>query len=251
MKTGWKTLMVAGGAILGLSSLLLAGGGGGPAFGRGPAHEPGMGMGMMSHGGGPMGPGGVLGPAAAQLNLTDEQKQAIRTICQQSRADSNEVVGAIDEARAALHEAVIGGANEEHIRAAAAALGTAIGNQAVLQAKTVAAARAVLTEEQRKEHQEVQATVPHSRQGMSGRGFGGGPLGGRMGLQAHGPNGPNGTGQAPVHSAAPGGPAPMPHMALEQMFKTADINKDGVLSMDEMKAFQDARRGGPGMERRQ
>ena len=104
MKTGWKTLMVAGGVVLGLSSLLLAGGGGGPAFGRGPAHEPGMGMGMMSHGGGP---GGVLGPAAAQLNLTDEQKQAIRTICQQSRADANEVVGAIEEARAALHEAVI------------------------------------------------------------------------------------------------------------------------------------------------
>ena len=111
------------------------------------------------------GPGGALGSGAAQLNLTDEQKQAIRTICQQSRADANEVVAAIDDARAALHEAVIAGADEAKIRAAAAALGTAIGNQAVLQAQTIAAAKAVLTEEQRKEYEKIRASVPHSRAG--------------------------------------------------------------------------------------
>ena len=43
----------------------------------------------------------------------------------------------------------------------------------------------------------------------------------------------------------------MQRMPLDQMFKTADTNKDGVLSMDEMKAFQGTVRGGPRMEHQQ
>ena len=242
MKTGWKTLMVAGIAVLGLSSLVMAGAGGGPGFGRGPMH--GAGPGMMAHGPGPMGlgPGGALGFGAAQLNLTDEQRQVIRTICQQSRADANEVVAAIDDARAALHEAVIAGADEAKIRTAATALGTAIGNQAVLQSQTITAVKAVLTEEQRKEYEKICASVPHSPRPMGGQGFGGG----RWGLQPHGANGFDAQGQPPVHSVAPNGPAPVPHLGIEQMFKSADTNKDGTLSMEELKAFHDTATRRPG-----
>jgi Spy/CpxP family protein refolding chaperone len=226
MKTGWKLGIVAGVVLVVLAGQMMAQPGGG--FGRGPAHSRAPGMGMGRQPVGPLGPGGVFGPLAAELNLTLEQRQKIRDICQQSRADANEVVEAIDKARADLHEAVIGGAGEQQIRAAAAALATAIGNQAVLQAQTIAAAKAVLTPEQLKEFEETKASVPHVRQRMGGPGFGGGP----WGLQAHGPG--------------PGGPAAVPHLGLEQMFKTADTNKDGALSIEELRAFHETARGGRG-----
>jgi Spy/CpxP family protein refolding chaperone len=178
---------------------------------------------------GPMGPGGVLGPMTAQLDLTAEQRNTIRDICQQSRADANEVVEAIDEAQADLHEAVINGADAEQIRAAAAKVGTAIGNQAVLRAQTIAAVKAVLTPEQLKQWEENKATVPHTRRRPAGPGFGGGP----GGLRAHGP-GPD------------AGPAAVPHLGLEDMFKTADTNKDGALSIEELRAFHETRQGGWG-----
>jgi Spy/CpxP family protein refolding chaperone len=161
MKTGWKLLMVAG--------VVLAVGAGqvmaqrGSRMGRGPALGRGPGMGLRQPPGGPMGPAGVLGPMIAQLDLTAEQRNEIRNICQQSRADANEVVEAIDNARADLHEAVISGAGEEQIRAAAAKLGTALGNQAVLRAQTVAAVKAVLTPEQLQKWEELKATVARGR----------------------------------------------------------------------------------------
>jgi Spy/CpxP family protein refolding chaperone len=151
MKTGWKLLMVAGAVLAVGAGQVMAqpgmGMGRGPARGRGPGM--GMGMGLRQPPGGPLGPAGVLGPMVAQLDLTAEQRNEIRNICQQSRADANEVVKAVDDARADLHEAVLSGANEGQIRAAAAKLGTALGNQAVLRAQTVAAVKAVLTPEQR------------------------------------------------------------------------------------------------------
>jgi Spy/CpxP family protein refolding chaperone len=226
MKTGWKLLMVAGVALAVGAGQAMAQRGMG--MGRGPAPGRGPGMGLRQPPGGPMGPAGVLGPMVAQLNLTAEQKNEIRNICQQSRADANEVVEAIENARADLHEAVISGAGAEQIRAAAAKLGTALGNQAVLRAQTIAAVKAVLTPEQLKQWEENKASVPPARRRPAGPGFGGGP----RGLQAHG--------------AGPGGPAVMPHLGLEEMFKTADTNKDGVLSLEELRAFQETARGNRG-----
>jgi Spy/CpxP family protein refolding chaperone len=246
MKTGWKLLMVTGVVLVVLAGQVVAQPGGGP--GRGPGRGRGPGLGLGRQPAGPMGPGGVLGPIAGQLNLTAAQRDAIRDICRQSRADANEVVEAVDNARAALHEAVIGGASAEQIRAAAATLGTAIGNQAVLQAQTVAAAKAVLTTEQLKQFEETKGRVPHARRPVAGPGFGGGPWGGPWGLQARRPGpgggpwgGPRGL---PAHRPGPGGgPAPMPHLGLEQMFKAADTNHDGVLSLEELRAFHGTVRG--------
>jgi hypothetical protein len=131
-----------------------------------------------------------------------------------------------------LHEAVLSGASEEEIRAAAATLGTALGNQAVLQAATVTAVKAVLTDEQREQWEKIKEAVPHVPQRPRGQGFGGGP----WGMQAHRPNG-----------FGPGGPGPVPHMPLEQMFKAADTDKDSTLTIEELRAFQDTMRGGWGL----
>jgi len=238
MKTKWKLLMAAGVVLVVIAGPTLAQPGAGPR----PAHNRVPGVGRQPPGG--MAPERLFGPAVAQLNLTDEQKRVIREICQQSRADANEVVAAIDNARADLHEAVLSGASEEQIRAAAAKLGTALGNQAALQAQTIATAKTALTPEQLAQLAETKASVPHARRPMPGQGFGGGP----WGLRAHGPGDPTLSRRAPAPSAEPGAGAgqQMPHMPLEQMFKTADTNKDGALSIEELRAFQETVKGAAG-----
>jgi Spy/CpxP family protein refolding chaperone len=217
MKTGWKSLMVAG-MILTLSGLVLAGRGpGGPA--GGPRHAPGPGGGFVPHAPGPMGPGGPgggcplcnpLGPApggllglAWWLDLTEDQTKQIGVIYEKAQADANAAAEAVVSARDALYKAVTGGATEQEVRAAATAFGAAIGNQAALQAKTLASAKAVLTDEQRKELAKVQGKLAPPRH--RGGPMPGGPLGGGWGPVPHGPN-PDGRPPA-------GGPAgePIPH----------------------------------------
>jgi Spy/CpxP family protein refolding chaperone len=191
-------------------------------------------MGAMPHAGGPMGPGAcvfgcplgpahssVLGPVAWSLNLTDEQIKKIRGIYDQARADADSVDKAVATATIGLHEAITSGATEAQIRTAATTLGTAIGNQAALHAKTLAAARTVLTEEQRKELERIPE---------------------KMSTLRHNPEGPNpaggvGQGGTVPHSGSIA-PASGRSMTLDQMFKDADTNNDGVLTLNELNAFQ-------------
>lgn len=241
MKTGWKAIMVAA-VVLALVGGLVIAGPGGPGWGRGPAHGrgpgmgmgPGMGPGMGMGMGGPMGPAhsNALGAIGAWLNLTDEQKTQIRQIQEQGKTDAEAAQKAVDDARGALHDAVIGGAAEADIRAAATALGEAIGNQAVLHAKTVAAAKAVLTDEQRKKFDEMRAKLPGLRQAIP---HGPGPF-----CPWVDPNDPNQAAQAPMHSPGFGGGV----IPMEQMFRAADTNNDGKLTMEELQAFHGAARGG-------
>jgi Spy/CpxP family protein refolding chaperone len=148
---------------------------------------------------GPGGPGGgcplccPLGQGAEGiqglawwLDLTEDQTKQINAIHAKARADANTAAEAVVNARDALHKAVTTGATEEQIRSAATTLGTAIGNQAALQAKTLASVKAVLTDEQRKELDKIQQKLapPRHRAGpMAGNGNGGGWGGG--------PRGPN------------------------------------------------------------
>jgi Spy/CpxP family protein refolding chaperone len=196
-------------------------------------------MGVVPHAGGPMGPGAgvfccplgpahssVLGPAAWALDLTDEQIKKIRAIYDQARAEADAVEQAVAKARIGLHEAVTGGATEAQVRTAATTLGTAIGNQAALHARTLAAAKAVLTEEQRKELDRIPE---------------------KMAALRHNPEGPNPVGLAGPGETVPHGgptaPASGRSMTLDQMFKDADTNNDGVLTQNELNAFQ-GRMGG-------
>ncbi len=241
MKTRSKVLMVAGVVVVLLGGMVLGQGPGrGQGWGPGPAHraggpnQPGMGMGTIPHAGGPMGPGAcvfgcplgpahssVLGPAAWSLNLTEAQIKQIRSIYDQARADADSVDKAVATATIGLHEAITSGATEAQIRAAATTLGTAIGNQVALHAKTLAAAKAVLTDEQRKELDRIPEKMSTLRHNPEGPNPAGGA--GQGGTVQHGGS----TAQAPGRS-----------MTLEQMFKDADTNNDGVLTLNELNAFQ-------------
>jgi Spy/CpxP family protein refolding chaperone len=193
MKMGCKTLIVVGAVVALASSHVLAQPGNG--WGRGPRHAAGPGAGIVPHAPGPMGlgmggPGGgcvfccPFGPAPGGLlrlgrwlDLTDEQATQIKTICDKAQADANTAAEAVVSARDALHKAVISGATEAQIQSAATALGTAMGNQAVLAAKTLAAAKSVLTDEQRQELEKIQTKrtpLPHRRGPVAGNGRGNG-----------------------------------------------------------------------------
>jgi len=239
MKTRWKVLMVAGAAIVLLGNHVIGQAPTpGQGWGPGPAHRAGnpnqAGLSTIPHRAGPMGPAGgvfccplgpahssVLGPMAWSLNLTEEQIKQIRGIYDQARADANSVAQAVAAATVGLHEAVTSGATEAQIHAAALTLGTALGNQAVLHAKMLTTVKAVLTEEQRKELDRIPEKM--------------------LTLQ-HNPPGPN-----PAGAAGKGGTVPHAgsaaqasggSMTLDQMFKDADADKDGVLTRNELNAFQ-------------
>jgi Spy/CpxP family protein refolding chaperone len=196
MKTGCKTLIVVGAVLALAGSQAMAQPGNG--WGRGLRHAAGPGPGLVRHAPGPMGPGmGMggpgggcafccpLGPAPGGLlrlgwwlDLTEEQTKQIDTIYQGAQVDANTAADAVASARDALHKAVVSGVSEEQIRAAAATLGTAIGNQASLAAKTLASAEAVLTDAQRADLEKIQtklAPPAHRRGPMARNGAGGRP----------------------------------------------------------------------------
>jgi Spy/CpxP family protein refolding chaperone len=181
----------------------------------------------------------ALGAIAWWLDLTKEQKTQIQKIREEAKSDAEAAEKAVADARDAVHGAVIGGAAEELIRAAATTLGEAIGNQAVLHAKTLAAAKAVLTEEQRKELAKIVARLPGLRQSIP---HGPGPF-----CPWVDPNDPNAPVQAPVRGQGFGG-GPVP---TEQIFKAADTDKDGKLTLEELEAFHNRARGGLRLQHQQ
>jgi hypothetical protein len=110
------------------------------------------------------GVGGGLGVCAVplrilrQLDLTDEQVEAINEVLKANQEKAETAGKAVAEATKGLHEAVIKG-DEAGIREAATKLGKAIGNGAVLRAATMASVKKVLTDEQRAELDELIAEL--------------------------------------------------------------------------------------------
>ena len=247
MKTEWKSLILAGAVLSVACSVVMAGPAGGPRAGRGQARVDRQGMGFGPRALVQMGPTAEEGfeRLARLLDLKDEQLDEIHDVFSQARQDAQKVEGAVVEARKTLHDAVTGGAGEEQIRTAAAALGVAIGNQAVLRAKTLASAKAVLTDEQREELEEMQDNQPRLRQRMRDS------AGGAQGMARRRQNRADEPAERPVGGAKRGGAGPVDRgpLPLEQMFKTADADRDGTLTMDELRAFQRGR--GTGRPRRQ
>ena len=106
-----------------------------------------------------------------RLDLTDDQTKQVKTIVKNNKEAAEAAEKAIGQARKLVHQAVVKGAGEAEVRAAAASLGTAITDQAVNKAATMASIRAILTEEQLKELGEL-GVGRKGRGGRFGRGMG-------------------------------------------------------------------------------
>jgi Spy/CpxP family protein refolding chaperone len=131
-----------------------------PRFGQQGPQRPGPGQGQ----------GLPILRALRQLDLTQEQRDEVRTIVDVSQEDADAAMEAMQAARTTLHEAVINGSDEETVRAAATALGKAIGDEAVLRVGVMAQIKEVLTEEQRAELQTLMEQMPQGQRPRRGRG---------------------------------------------------------------------------------
>jgi Spy/CpxP family protein refolding chaperone len=160
MKTRTKIMVFAG-----LVAITLWGGsvlaapqnsqGGPPANGPGQGNPgmrpmaggPGMGGGAPGMGQGSGGPDGMMAAIMHKLDLTDEQREKVETIIDENHAKTRAAQRAVEKARKALEEAT------------AAAVGTAIGDEAVLKVKTMKDIKAVLTPEQIKKLDELKTQM--------------------------------------------------------------------------------------------
>ncbi|MDH4240609.1 MAG: Spy/CpxP family protein refolding chaperone, partial [Phycisphaerae bacterium] len=173
-KTGWIRTIVIVLMLVAVSSPALAGRGG-----RGRGGRPGPGPGWNMPGGPRMGPQqGLIGPACpfmpgmgggpglcamplrilSQLDLNDEQVEAIKKVLEANKEKAEASREAIAEATKALHEAAVKG-DEAGIQEAATNLGKAIGNGAILRASTMTSVKEVLTDEQREKLEELTAKL--------------------------------------------------------------------------------------------
>lgn len=137
------------------------------------------------------GSGGIVqmlqGRMGEELNLTEEQRQSIRKITEESRTATQEHRQAVADAMQALNDAAEKG-NEEAIKAAGKTAGEALTKQALQQAEVTKKVKAVLTEEQktkleelRKEMQQRMEEMREQRRQQQQDGTGAGPGTGRRG----------------------------------------------------------------------
>ena len=137
-----------------------------------------MGQGMMGPGGpgmrgGPGGPGGMFGLPMRELNLTDAQREQVRTIMESHRDAQKAIGDRMQAARKALHESVAADAFDENaIRAKAAEVGAVEADAAVLQAKIHGEVIAILTPEQVKKAKELRSEMENRAKDGRGRGRG-------------------------------------------------------------------------------
>ena len=98
------------------------------------------------------------GPVGEKLGLTEEQKETIKGIIENSKADAKTTKDATPDAMKALDEAAEGG-DEAAIAAAAKTLADAIASKAVKRVSTDKAIKAVLTEEQNAQLETMKAEM--------------------------------------------------------------------------------------------
>ena len=236
MKMGKTLLMVAGAVLLLLGSLAMADEvKGDPDKGTGsdkPAVKP------ESKGSGE--PGGWILSLAWRLDLTKEQVAQVQAIVDEAQAEAQEAAEVVAAAQAALHEAVVKDASEEDIRIAAGALGIVIGDQAVLRAQTLAAIKAVLTTEQLQRFDAIKAKLPQLAQRLQNQKSPDTDVKSPKSQDKTSKDPGDAGDKTPVKSKKDAGdktPAEDNAAALLKLFKAADANKDGVLTMKELNAY--------------
>jgi periplasmic protein CpxP/Spy len=144
----------------------------GPGGGRGAGM---MGQERMGPGGpgrgGPGGPFGMAGLPLRELDLTDAQRQQVRTIMESHRDEQKAIGDRMRTARQALQNAIAADAfDEAAIRAKAAEVAAVDADAAVLQAKVRAAVAAILTPEQAKKAKELRTEMENRmKEGRGGR----------------------------------------------------------------------------------
>lgn len=142
----------------------------------------GFGDGMGPGPGGPGGPGGRMGgplggllavhpdlPLQA-LNLTDAQREQVRTIMQGHRDEGRTLGDKAHAALEALRKATEGTVDEAVVNQQGLALGAVIGEAALLRAKVRAEVFAILTPEQQAEANKLQAQRQQRMEQMKQRG---------------------------------------------------------------------------------
>ncbi len=130
------------------------------------------GQGHMMGGRGMMGQRGMRagGPLAGarmflgRLGLSDQQKTQVQGIIQGHKADVQALAAKMRPARQALNAAIMGGADEQTIRARAADVAAAQANMDVLRATVRAQVFAVLTPEQQAKAKELQQQMQQRMQ---------------------------------------------------------------------------------------
>lgn len=120
--------------------------------------------------GGPGGPMGILGPGLRALDLTEAQQKQVQAILDGQREEQQAIGEKLRTARQALGEAIAAETfDEAAVRAKAAEVASIEADQAVLQAKTYAAVRALLTPEQVKKLNEMRGRMQDRRGRGPGR----------------------------------------------------------------------------------
>ncbi len=114
---------------------------------------------------GPGGPGAFGLPGLGQLDLSDAQREQIRSIHESHRDEARQIGERTREAQRALDLATESGTVDEgDLRAKATVLGAAISEGAILRAKVNAEILNVLTAEQKEKLNEFRAKMQERRQ---------------------------------------------------------------------------------------
>jgi len=111
---------------------------------------------------------------AAQLNLTDDQKQQAQAILQASRHSAQPVTQQLKQNRQALHEAIKAGKPDADIDQLAATSGNLMGQVTAIRTKAFARIYALLTPEQRIKADQLGDRVHGMFMGGHGHGHGSG-----------------------------------------------------------------------------
>ena len=123
--------------------------------------------------GGPGGRGGMFGLPMRELDLTDAQRQQVRTIMESHRDAQKAIGDRMQAARKTLHDAIAAETLDEGaIRAAAADIGTIEADAALLQAKIRGEVFAMLTPEQVKKAKELRTEMENRMKAGRGQGRG-------------------------------------------------------------------------------